>query len=332
MARFDDLQSLDAVASRVLLAVDDADLSELVAHERLLTHAPELRPVLAHLHRHTPDRDVFSRLSALLAVPAAPTVPDPTIGLDPEQRIRLGREALRWAVVTLDPFAADQAELSALDILRGCLDAPRARVPASTAPGVVGDCLRAAASGDLRAALAAGVAATVEAVRRDPMRDGSDTVADLDRAAELARLAQLFTARQIRAGLQPLPPGRLGPLVLNGPDALAVGMTGRQLSVPLALHRPRTHPADHEPASAARLIRCAACDARLRIWGEVAWVYRDDDRFAASEDGYAGDLSGTCAACAAHRRVEVRLDLTISRGDGSAELTWHAEWERRAPA
>ena len=70
MARFDDLRSLDAVASRILLAVDDADLSELVAHERLLTHAPELRPVLEHLHRHTPDRDVFARLSALLEAPA----------------------------------------------------------------------------------------------------------------------------------------------------------------------------------------------------------------------------------------------------------------------
>ena len=244
MARFADLRSLDAVASRILLAVDDADLSELVAHERLLTHAPELRPVLEHLHRRTPDRDVFARSSALLEAPAAPDPagPDPAASLDPEQRIRLGREALRWAVIALDPLAADHAELSALDILRGCLDAPRARVPESTAPGVVGDCLRAAASGDLRAALDAGVAATVEAVRRDPAREGSDIVADLDRAAELARLAQLFTARQIRAGLEPLPPGRLGPLLLNGSDALAVGMAGRQLSVPLALHRPRHTP------------------------------------------------------------------------------------------
>jgi hypothetical protein len=333
MALYDDPQSPDAVASRILLAVDDATLCRLLGRPDLSTHAPELRPVLAHLHRHTPDREVFGRLDGMLAVfPEPELAPDPAVGLGPDQRTRLGREALRWAVVALDPLAADPAELGALDILRGCLDRPRARVPESTAPGVVGDCLRAAASGDLRAALDAGVAAVVEAARRDPARDGSDTVVDLDRVTGLARLAQLFTARQIRAGLEPLPPGRLSPLLLNGPDALAVGVAARQRPVALALHRPRPHPADHEPASAARLIRCTDCDARLRLWGEVAWVYRDDDRFAASEDGYAGDLTGTCAACAADRRVEVRLDLTISRGDGSAELTWHAEWERRAPA
>ena len=66
--------------------------------------------------------------------------------------------------------------------------------------------------------------------------------------------------------------------------------------------------------------------------GEVGWVYRDDDRFAASEDGYAGYLDGVCAACTARRRFEVRLDLTINRGDRSAELTWWTVEERRAPA
>ena len=226
--------------------------------------------------------------------------PDPAAGLDPEQRARLHREALRWAVVALDPVAADRAELGALDILRGWLDAPGARLPGSTAPGVVGDCLRAAASGDLRAALDAGVAAAVEAARRDPARRRAGTVVDPHRAADLARLAQLFTARQIRAGREPLPTRPAEPAAAQRPRrarrgngrpqsrrcrwgcggrARCLGTTGR--------------------TRAAWLTRCANCDAPLRLQGPLEWVYRDDDRFAESEDGYAGYLAGTCAACAA---------------------------------
>ena len=70
----------------------------------------------------------------------------------------------------------------------------------------------------------------------------------------------------------------------------------------------------------------------MRLQGPLEWVYRDDDRFAESEDGYAGYLAGTCAACAARRRVEVRLDVTISRGNGSAELTWWSVEDRRGPS
>jgi hypothetical protein len=55
--------------------------------------------------------------------------------------------------------------------------------------GAQADLLRAAVSGDVRRALA------VEVVPGRP--------------AELTRLAHLFTARQIRAGLDPLPAGRL---------------------------------------------------------------------------------------------------------------------------
>jgi hypothetical protein len=334
----DDLQKHDAggaaaIASRILLEGDDRSLWRLLDYAHLLAHAPELRPALEHLRRHTPDTGVHERLATLLAAPApapAPAypAPDPAAGLDAAQRARLLREALRWAIVALDPVAADRAELGALDILRGWIDAPGARLPGATSPGVVGDCLRAAASGDLRAALDAGVEAAVEAARR-----GDDAMSlDPHRAADLARLAQLFTARQIQAGREPLPPRRLSPLLLSGPDSLAVGMDVAVPSVPLCLRQPRAMPSGHGPDRAAWLTGCATCDGPVRLQGPLEWVYRDDDRFAESEDGYAGYLAGTCAACAARRRVEVRLDVTISRGNGSAELTWWSVEDRRGPS
>ncbi len=339
MSLTDDLQSPDAggsaaIASRILLEGDDRSLWRLLDYAHLLAQAPELRPALEHLRRHTPDSGVHGQLATLLAAPAAAyPSPDPAAGLDPEHRARLHREALRWAVVALDPVAADRAELGALDILRGWLDAP-GRPPARVRPRPVssGTCLRAAASGDLRAALDAGVEAAVEAARRDPAGDDSATVVDPRRAVDLARLAQLFTARQIRAGVDPLPPRRLRSLLLNGPDALTVGTTTTVPSLPLGLRRPRAVTSTCRPDRAAWLTRCANCAAPLRLQGPLEWKYRDDDRTVESEDGFAGFLDGTCAACAARRRVEVRLDLTISRGDGSAELTWYAVEEIRAPA
>jgi hypothetical protein len=104
------------------------------------------------------------------------------------------REVLRRAVVALEPGAAGDAEAGPLASLR------------------------AAAAGDLRQALTAGLRAAVEAARREPAAGGEHgVVVDPRRVADLARLAQLFTARQIRAGVAPLPPGRLSPLFLNGP-------------------------------------------------------------------------------------------------------------------
>ena len=333
LARIDDPGVAAAIASRILLEGDDRSLWRLLDYAHLLAQAPELRPALEHLRRHTPDSGLHGQLATLLAAPAAAyPSPDPAAGLDPEHRARLHREALRWAVVALDPVAADRAELGALDILRGWLDAPGARLPESTVAGVVGECLRAAASGDLRAALDAGVEAAVEAARRDPAGDDSATVVDPRRAVDLARLAQLFTARQIRAGVDPLPPRRLRSLLLNGPDALTVGTTITVPSLPLGLRRPRAVTPTCRPDRAAWLTRCANCAAPLRLQGPLEWKYRDDDRTVESEDGFAGFLDGTCAACAARRRVEVRLDLAISRGDGSAELTWYAVEEIRAPA
>jgi hypothetical protein len=66
--------------------------------------------------------------------------------------------------------------------------------------------------------------------------------------------------------------------------------------------------------------------------GPLEWRYRDDDRTVESEDGFAGTIEGTCSLCGDGRRFLARLTLAVSRGDGSAELTWYAVEEIRAPA
>jgi hypothetical protein len=66
--------------------------------------------------------------------------------------------------------------------------------------------------------------------------------------------------------------------------------------------------------------------------GPLEWVYRDDDRTVESEDGFAGTIDGTCAACGDGRQFRVRLMVAVSRGDNSAEITWIAVEDVHAPA
>jgi hypothetical protein len=76
-------------------------------------------------------------------------------------------------------------------------------------------------------------------------------------------------------------------------------------------------------------IPCPACDASVRVDGDLEWLYRDDDRTVEWEDGFSGYLEGTCAGCGGHRRFEARLSLAVSRfNQSAAELTWDAVEER----
>lgn len=330
LARTDDAGVAAAIASRVLLAVHDDGVYQLLGYQHLAAHAPELRPTLERLHRRTPYGALRWRLEPVLAALPASAAnpgpapgpdavagpdPDPLAGLGPEQRDRLAREAVRWALTALEPVALD----GEVDALRGWLDG--GSVDATTAGAVAGDCVRAAANGDVRSVLAAGVRAAVAAARRDPEGAGG-TVVDPDRAADLTRLAHLFTARQIRAGVDPLPPRPWSPILLAGPDALTVLIDNTKVSVPLALGRPRAASEHDRPRHAVWWTACPACAAPIRVDGDLDWTYHDDDRIREQEDGFAGDLEGPCDGCGERQRFDVRLSLTVSRFGREGELSW----------
>jgi hypothetical protein len=318
LARTDDPGVAAAIASRILIHPDERWLAELVGHERLLTYVPELRGLLAQLHRHTPYGWLRRQLAtALEADPVPVPAADPTEGLDAVQQARLLREVVRWALTALKQEPLDaQDPLAALQVTE--LD--------WFGSGVVADLLHGAASGDVRQALAAGVRAAEEAARRDPapgwQRLGPD--AGVSRAAELTRLAHLCTARQLRAGFDPLPPGPLSPMLVHGPDALRVGTHHQSPSPALELRRPYPMRSSSLPLSAVLQARCPGCGTPVRTEGPVKWLYHDDDRTAESEDGFAGTLTGACPESGGEVRAEVRITLTRSRGDESRELTWDA--------
>jgi hypothetical protein len=158
------------------------------------------------------------------------------------------------------------------------------------------------------------------------------TVVDPDRRADLIRLARLFTARQIRAGVDPLPPRPLSPILLSGPDALTVGLDDGLPALALALRRPHSVTSAYRPHHAVWNGPCATCGASVRFAGDLEWLYHDDDRIREWEDGFTGYLDGTCAGCGGHRRFEARLSLAVSRfNESSAELSWDAMEERRGP-
>ncbi|GAA3337144.1 hypothetical protein GCM10020358_12330 [Amorphoplanes nipponensis] len=337
LAHADDPGVAAAIATRILVHPDERDLPELVAYEHLLRHVPELRAPLEHLHRHTPSDPLRRSLTqALAAGAAAYPGADPADGLDAAQRARLLREALRWALAALESAGAAPGDDGAEDPLGG-LRAWLAAPDDDTADrwvteldwfgaGVAAECLHAAVSGDLPRALTAGIRAARQAARSDPAPgwERLGPAADEDRAAELTRLVHLGTARQIRAGVHPLPPGPLSPLLRHGPDALRVGTHFPRPSPALQLRRPLALRFSWPPVSAVLQVPCPGCGVPLRVAGPVQWRYHDDDRVAESEDGYAGELAGECAACGAAGRARIRLSMTHGRFDDSHELTWDA--------
>ncbi|MET0424279.1 MAG: HEAT repeat domain-containing protein [Actinoplanes sp.] len=196
-----------AIASRVLVQDDPACLSSLLGYPFLLTHEPEMRPMLERMQRQTPSVGFGDSLTMALAVPAGPAVSnDPSHGLTPQQWVRLHHEVIGWAVAAL----AQSAAPGELDALRAWLAAPEQPISDPGYPGISGEVLRAAASGDLRQAMEAGMRAAVAGMRRENA-DRPDVAHDAAAtwAAELTRLAHLFTARQLKAGFEPLAPARL---------------------------------------------------------------------------------------------------------------------------
>lgn len=156
---------------------------------------------------------------------------------------RMARDALRAvddatvgaAIAPCVARAPDHGEAGALAGLEAWLAAPsqstRATLVAILEAGNgphppridhVWECLRAAVSGDLPYALRTGQRVAAEAARRDPASRQFGAVRGpviaARRAYHLAGLAQLYAARLIRAGVDPLPPGPLCRLLVDGED------------------------------------------------------------------------------------------------------------------
>lgn len=357
-----------AVAFRVLVEPGDPEVCALLRQRHLLTHAPGLRELLERLLRYQGRDRYWHVLPSALAAPAPPDEPaqvDPADGLDGPQRTKLHREALRQALAAIAPGVArapDHGEAGALASLEAWLAAPgpatRAPLAATLATETgtdpsridqVWECLRAAVSGDVRYALRTGRRVAAEAARRDPASRRLDAVRGpvvaARRAYHLARLAQLCTARLIRAGVDPLPPGPLCRLLPDGEDpAEALRETpavpditygdvlvvhasdGRPMRLGYA--RPAPLPAHFAPERASLLVLCAECGTWHRAEGTVAWEYVDDDHYAGPDHGFLGAPHGTCPACAADRHVQVRLTVTRSRTDDAAEAVWDERTDR----
>jgi len=372
MAR-DALQAVDdatvgaAVAFRVLVEADDPEMCGLLHQKHLLTHAPGLRDLLERLLRYQGRDRYWHVLPLALAVPAPPDEAaraDPADGLDGPQRAKLHREALRQAVAAIAPCVArapDHGEAGALASLEAWLAAPGEPTRAALVvtleaddgphpPRIdhVWDCLRAAVSGDLRYALRTGRRVAAEAARRDPASGQLDAVRGpviaARRAYQLARLAQLYTARLIRSGVDPLPPGPLCRLLLDGEDPVEAlretaavpditygdvlvvhASDGR--TVRLGYERPAHLPAGLQPERVSLLVLCAECGSWHHAEGAVGWEYVDDDHYAGPDHGFVGTLRGACPACGARRRVQVRLTVTRRSGD-PAEAVWDERTDR----
>ncbi|BCJ50374.1 hypothetical protein Asp14428_18490 [Actinoplanes sp. NBRC 14428] len=289
-----------AVASRILVVDDEAHLADLAGFPHLLEYAPELVEPLHRLHRGATDGELLGVLGRLPQRSAYP-LEDPADGLDPVQQARLLRAVLGWAHCFLEPGGGGES-----DGLAAWLAAPDDRTAAEWitehdwfGTGPAAGLLHAAVDGDLRRAL------------------------DVDLGSELLPLAYVFTARQIRAGVDPLPPGPLSRLLTEGPELLRVRLH-RGRTVVLRLHGsaavgPRLTPADallHAP--------CPGCGTSTRLRGSPGWTYRDEDRVREVEDGYAATLAGACPACAAPMRTEVLVSVTEGRFDGPRTISWDA--------
>lgn len=285
-----------AVASRILVVDDEAHLSTLAEFPHLLEYAPELLEPLQCLRRSATDAELFGILDRLPRWErSAYPLEDPADGLDPVQQARLLRAVLGWAhsVVESDGLAA-------------WLAAPDDHTAAEWitehdwfGTGPAADLLHAAVDGDLRRALG------------------------VDLGSDLLRLAHLFTARQIRAGLDPLPPRPLSRLLTEGPDLLRVRFQ-RGRTVVLRLHGSAAVGPRLEPANALLHVQCTDCGTSTRVQGPPAWTYRDEDRVRAFEDGYAATLIGACPACGASVRTEVLMSVTEGRFEGPREVSWDA--------
>jgi hypothetical protein len=287
-----------AVASRILVVDDEAHLATLAEFPHLLEYAPELWEPLQCLHRSASDGELLGILGRLPRWErSAYPLEDPADGLDPVQQARLLRAVLGWAhrVVESDSLAA-------------WLAAPDDHTAAEWitehdwfGTGPVADLLHAAVDGDLRRALA------------------------VDLGSDVLRLAHLFTARQIRAGLDPLPPRPLSRLLTEGPDLLRVRFL-RGSTVVLRLHGSAAVGPRLEPADAVLHVPCPDCGTSARVQGPPAWKYRDEDRMREFEDGYAAILVGACPACGAPVRTEVLIAVTEGRFDGPREVSWDARF------
>ncbi|WP_433728193.1 hypothetical protein ACQP2Y_14315 [Actinoplanes sp. CA-051413] len=293
-----------AVASRILVFDDEAHLAALAEFPHLLEYAPELWEPLQRLERSATDGELLGILGRLPRWErSAYPLEDPADGLDPVQQARLLRAVLGWAHRVVDSDSAVESEG-----LAAWLAAPDDHTAAEWiiehdwfGTGPVADLLHAAVDGDLRRALA------------------------VDLGSDVLRLAHLFTARQIRADLDPLPPRPLSRLLTEDPDLLRVRFQ-RGRTVVLRLHGSAAVGPRLEPADAVLHVPCPDCDTSARVQGPPAWRYRDEDRVREFEDGYAATLTGACPACGASVRTEVLISVTEGRFDGPREVSWDARF------
>ncbi|GID32466.1 hypothetical protein [Paractinoplanes brasiliensis] len=283
-----------AVASRILVFEDEAHLAALTEFPHLFEYAPELLEPLQRLRRSATNSNLLGVLDRLPQRVQHP-LEDPADGLDAVQQGRLLHAVLGWA----DGVVESEG-------LSAWLAAPDDHTAAQWitehdwfGTGPAAELLHAAVDGDLRRALS------------------------VDLGEDLLRLAHLFTARQIRAGLDPLPPRPLSRLLTEGPDRLRVRFT-RGRTVVLRLYGSAAVAPHLDPIDVVLHVSCPDCGMSARLQGRPEWKYRDEDRIREFEDGYAVTLTGACPACGALVRMEVRISVTEARFDGPREVSWDA--------
>ncbi|GIF68011.1 hypothetical protein Ais01nite_60460 [Asanoa ishikariensis] len=233
----DDPEVAAAIGLRMLVEPDDAALSGLLAHKKLLAHVPELREPLLRWRRHPLNDGERWSLDRALAAPESPV---PPAGPDPADTDRLLREVLRWAVAALEPVVAaayDNGESDALDLVRHWLagghdDLLRRALdgeenlwhtdPHAIKIGAAWDCAGAALARDLDWARRVGLAAAAEQGRRDPAAVAIDPergpIVAARRAVSLTGVVHRLLADLVRAGVDAPPPGPLLQLVRAGED------------------------------------------------------------------------------------------------------------------
>ncbi|GIF52342.1 hypothetical protein DFJ67_8138 [Asanoa ferruginea] len=230
----DDPVAAAAIGLRLLVEPDRSARSALLAHQRLLTHVPELRDVLTRWARTPVNDGEHWSLGRALATPEA-AAPAPVT--DPAGLLR---PVLRWAVAMLEPVVAasyDYGEADARELIRiwlaGGDDDLLRRVslaeenlwhtdPHAAKLTPVWDIAGAARATDLAWARRIGLAAAAEQGRLDATARGQDPargpLVAAARATALAELAHRLLAVLLAAGVDPPAPGPLVDLVRAGED------------------------------------------------------------------------------------------------------------------
>jgi hypothetical protein len=251
LENLDDALVATAVASRLPVEPDERIWYRLLRQPGLLTHAPELRPLVALWRRYSPadGRAPTWALTTALEAPSpsdGSARPHPAQGLDDAGRERLKVAVIRQAVEVVGPvvdaLVSTHTEADALAAVRVWTEDQGERglrMVEWAREREVGDwhtdpyapryeevfkLLIAVEQNDLDYALRTMREVIVDAVLRDPALRGSDDDAFRRRhiagrrGDDVARVLQILAGRLILAGADPLPAGPLQRLLPAGED------------------------------------------------------------------------------------------------------------------